>query len=61
VNAALANQSRFDEMRDFFGDVGSGYAAGIWQQTPEDHPQYRERYKTQMTKQAAKRKAEEMG
>ncbi|MDP9089080.1 MAG: chlorophyllide a reductase subunit Y [Pseudomonadota bacterium] len=61
VNAALGNQSRFDEMRDFFGSVGSGYAAGVWQQTPEDHPQFRERYKAQLAKLAAKRKAEEMG
>ena len=61
VNAALGNQSRFDEMRDFFGGVGTGYAAGVWQQAPEDHPQFRERYKAQMAKLAAKRKAEEMG
>ncbi len=31
VNAALANQSRFDEMKDFFGDVGEGHAAGVWE------------------------------
>lgn len=61
VNAALGNQSRFDEMRDFFGGVGVGYAAGVWQQAPEDHPQFRERYKAQLAKLAAKRKAEEMG
>jgi chlorophyllide a reductase subunit Y len=61
VNAALGNQARFDEMHAFFEGVGSGYSAGVWQDLPEDHPQYRERFKAQMAKLAAKRKAEEMG
>jgi chlorophyllide a reductase subunit Y len=61
VNAALGNQSRFDEMKAFFEGVGTGHTAGVWQQTPEDHPQFRERYKLQLAKLAAKRKAEEMG
>ena len=61
VNAALGNQSRFDEMKAFFEGVGTGHAAGVWQQAPEDHPQFRERYKLQLAKLAAKRKAEEMG
>jgi chlorophyllide a reductase subunit Y len=61
VNAALANQTRFDEMRDFFDGVGAGHTAGVWQELPEDHPEYRERYKAQLVKLAAKRKAEEMG
>jgi chlorophyllide a reductase subunit Y len=61
VNAALGNQARFDEMKAFFAGVGTGYTAGVWQESPEDHPQFRERYKAQMAKQAAKRKAEEMG
>jgi chlorophyllide a reductase subunit Y len=61
VNAALGNQARFDEMAAFFGDVGKGYAAGVWQESPQDRPQFRERYKLQLSKLAAKRKAEEMG
>jgi chlorophyllide a reductase subunit Y len=61
VNAALGNQARFDEMHAFFEGVGTGYSAGVWQDLPEDHPQYRERFKAQMAKLAAKRKAEEMG
>ena len=61
VNAALANQSRFDEMREFFAGVGVDHAAGVWQEAPEDHPQFRDRYKSQLAKLAAKRKAEEMG
>jgi chlorophyllide a reductase subunit Y len=61
VNAALGNQARFDEMKAFFEGVGTGYSAGVWQEEPVDHPQFRERYKAQLAKQAAKRKAEEMG
>jgi chlorophyllide a reductase subunit Y len=60
VNAALGNQARFDEMREFFEGVGTGYTAGVWQDLPQDHPQYREKYKAQLAKLAAKRKAEEM-
>jgi chlorophyllide a reductase subunit Y len=60
VNAALGNQARFDEMKAFFEGVGTGYTAGVWQESPQDHPQFRERYKAQLAKLAAKRKAEEM-
>jgi chlorophyllide a reductase subunit Y len=60
VNAALGNQARFDEMTAFFTGVGTGHASGVWQDTPQDHPQFRERYKAQLAKLAAKRKAEEM-
>jgi chlorophyllide a reductase subunit Y len=60
VNAALGNRSRFEAMRSFFEGVGTGQAAGVWQQTPADHPQFRERYKAQLAKLAAKRKAEEI-
>jgi chlorophyllide a reductase subunit Y len=61
VNAALGNQARFDEMKAFFDGVGSGYSAGVWQEAPVDRPQFTERYKVQLAKLAAKRKAEEMG
>jgi chlorophyllide a reductase subunit Y len=60
VNAALGNQARFAEMKSFFEGVGSGHAAGVWQQSPQDRPQFRERYKAQLAKLAAKRKSEEM-
>jgi hypothetical protein len=33
----------------------------VWQESPQDHPQFRDRYKAQLAKLAAKRKAEEMG
>jgi 3,8-divinyl chlorophyllide a/chlorophyllide a reductase subunit Y len=60
VNAALGNQARFDEMKEFFEGVGTGHTAGVWQESPQDHPKFRERYKAQLAKLAAKRKSEEM-
>lgn len=34
VNGAMAQQERFDSMRDFFADVGSDATSGIWEDTP---------------------------
>jgi 3,8-divinyl chlorophyllide a/chlorophyllide a reductase subunit Y len=50
VNAAMANKSRFDRMRSFFEGVGEGHAAGVWEDTPRDRPEFR---KKQMAKLAA--------
>ncbi|MFN3371703.1 MAG: chlorophyllide a reductase subunit Y [Sphingomonadaceae bacterium] len=44
VNAALANRERFASMRAFFEGVGEGPAAGIWQDTPVDRPQFKAKY-----------------
>jgi chlorophyllide a reductase subunit Y len=60
VNAALANQARFDEMRDFFGDVGAGDQAGIWEDVPKPNAAFREKYRKQIDAAAKKRQAEEM-
>ncbi|RUP00579.1 chlorophyllide a reductase subunit Y [Hyphomicrobium sp.] len=60
VNAALANKARFETMREFFEDVGSGVSAGIWEDVPRDNPQFRAEYKRRLDKEAKKRKAEEM-
>ncbi len=35
INGALANKPRFDAMRDFFEGVGTGFSAGVWQDTPQ--------------------------
>jgi chlorophyllide a reductase subunit Y len=35
INAALGNRARFDAMRDFFDGVGTGHAAGIWEDVPK--------------------------
>jgi 3,8-divinyl chlorophyllide a/chlorophyllide a reductase subunit Y len=60
VNTALRNRPRFDAMKTFFDGVGTGDAAGVWQETPKDHGPFRERYLAQLAKAAAKRKSEEM-
>ena len=31
INAALGNKDRFDEMSAFFDGVGTGHAAGVWE------------------------------
>lgn len=61
VQAAMANRSRFDTMRAFFENVGQGDTAGVWQDQPTLHPQFREANMRQMQRQAAQRKAQEMG
>jgi 3,8-divinyl chlorophyllide a/chlorophyllide a reductase subunit Y len=43
VNAAIANRSRMDTMREFFEGVGQGDNAGIWQDTPRDRPEWRKK------------------
>ena len=35
INAAMGNSARFDAMRDFFDGVGTGHAAGVWQDVPQ--------------------------
>jgi chlorophyllide a reductase subunit Y len=60
INAALGNKARFDEFSAFFEGVGTGHAAGVWQDVPRDRPEFREYYKRQLAKQANTRKAEEM-
>jgi chlorophyllide a reductase subunit Y len=41
VNAAMGSKHRFDTMRDFFEGVGTGHAAGVWEDTPEDSRTFR--------------------
>jgi len=60
VNAALGNKARFDEMNAFFAGVGTGYAAGVWEEAPRDRPDFRENYKRRLAKEAKKRNSEEM-
>jgi 3,8-divinyl chlorophyllide a/chlorophyllide a reductase subunit Y len=60
INAAIGNQARFDQMSDFFGSVGQGDNAGVWDGVPVDHPEFRADTRRQVAKAAKKRKAEEM-
>jgi chlorophyllide a reductase subunit Y len=50
VNAALANASRFTEMREFFEGVGVGHASGIWQEVPRDRPEFRAQRLVQLSR-----------
>ncbi len=59
VNAAIASKPRFDAMRDFFEGVGTGHAAGVWQEQPVDRPDFREKYKKALDIKAKQRAAEE--
>ncbi len=56
INAALANKTRFDTMKEFFAGVGEGFASGIWEDVPQDRPEFRKKYAGML---AAKAKAEE--
>lgn len=44
VNGAIANKPRFDRMTDFFAGVGTGDAAGVWEEVPPDKSQFRKKY-----------------
>ena len=59
VNAAITSKPRFDAMRDFFEGVGTGHAAGVWQEQPVDRPDFREKYKKALDIKAKQRAAEE--
>jgi chlorophyllide a reductase subunit Y len=61
VNTALAGKSRFVEMEEFFGTTGCGDKAGIWSDTPSEHPGFRDAWRRKLERQAKARKAEEMG
>jgi 3,8-divinyl chlorophyllide a/chlorophyllide a reductase subunit Y len=41
INAAIANQPRFEAIRTFFAGVGEGHAAGVWESVPRDRPEFR--------------------
>ena len=64
INAAMGNKARFDQMREFFGDAGSGHTAGVWESAngvPQDRPEFKAETRRLLEKQAKKRKAEAMG
>ncbi len=60
VNGAIANQARFNTMREFFGDTGQGDRAGVWSEVPVLRPEFRAETKRQVIKLMKRRKAEEM-
>ncbi|WP_083745769.1 chlorophyllide a reductase subunit Y [Variovorax sp. KK3] len=63
INAAIGNKARFEAMKDFFGDTGSGHAAGVWERAhgvPQDRPAFKADMRRLALKALKKRKAEEM-
>ncbi len=61
INAAIQNKIRFNVMHAFFEEIGAGDNAGVWEETPKAHPEFREMTRRQLAKQQKARKAEEMG
>jgi chlorophyllide a reductase subunit Y len=61
INAAIANKDRFQVMEEFFTDVGTGHASGVWDEIPEDRPDFKADVRRRLEKAAKKRKAEAMG
>jgi chlorophyllide a reductase subunit Y len=61
IQSAIGNQARFDAMTSFFGNVGAGHASGVWEDVPQDHPEFKAETKRQLERLLKKRKAEEMG
>lgn len=59
VNAALASKGRFERMTEFFDGVGAGHAAGVWEEKPQDRPEFKARYAKTM--QAARAAEEAVG
>ena len=59
INGAIANKARFDRMAEFFGEAGTGDAAGIWQDTPMDRPNFKKKFAAQTL--AAIKAAEAVG
>ena len=47
-------------MREFFGDVGGGDKAGVWEGVPQERPEFRAETKRQVIKLLKKRNAEAM-
>ncbi len=63
INAAIGNKNRFDEMKAFFGDTGSGHAAGVWESAngiPQMRPEFEAETKRQLEKKNKKLNAEAM-
>lgn len=61
VQSAIGNRARFETMTAFFENVGSGDTAGVWEDVPVAHPEFRIETRRQLDRAIKKRKAEEMG
>lgn len=61
VRSAMANKDRFHSMKAFFGDVGQGDHAGIWETKPVAHPEFKAQVRRQLQKKKAKAATEAIG
>ena len=59
VNAAMAGKARFEKMTAFFEGVGTGHATGVWEDTPQDKPNFKKKYAA--LNEAARKAAEAVG
>jgi 3,8-divinyl chlorophyllide a/chlorophyllide a reductase subunit Y len=59
VNAAMGNKARFEEMTKFFEGVGTGYASGVWEDTPRDRPEFRKKILAANAASAARKAVED--
>ena len=50
VNGALGSAERMGRMTEFFDGVGDGDTAGIWEDVPKAHPDFRKRYAAKIAK-----------
>jgi 3,8-divinyl chlorophyllide a/chlorophyllide a reductase subunit Y len=50
VNAAMSNKDRMEAMDAFFNGVGEGDTSGIWQDTPQERPEFRKIFAARMKK-----------
>ena len=57
VNEATGNQARFNEMKNILGDVGEGFKAGVWEDTPIDRPEFKKKQRAKL----GRKPVEEMG
>ncbi|WP_371038772.1 chlorophyllide a reductase subunit Y [Rhodosalinus sp. FB01] len=60
MRAAMENKDRMEHMSAFFDGVGEGDTAGIWEGAPNLHPEFAERHRKKLEKQARAAKAEQM-
>jgi len=60
VNAAIGNKDRMANMREFFEGVGNADTAGVWEKSPNLHPNFRTTNLKKLERAAKAAKAAEM-
>ncbi len=60
VNAAIGNKDRMANMREFFEGVGNADTAGVWEKSPNLHPNFRAQNQKKLERAAKAAKAAEM-